>query len=123
MQSLTREEFVDDYIIHAAAERSFQVAIQAVLDIGNIILAENSVTVAETYAEICLGLADIGVFPLDFAQRLVGMSKFRNVLVHLYLSVDLAKMYHYIQNDLGDFDLFSQYVAEHLVKPPLNQDV
>ena len=36
-------------------------------------------------------LAEAGVIPSDLARRLVVMAKFRNVLVHLYLEVDLTR--------------------------------
>ena len=45
---------------------------------------------------------------------IVGMAKFRNVLVHLYLEVDLQKVYYYLQNDLEDFERYMRYVSEYL---------
>lgn len=102
LQSLTYDEFARDHILHGSAERYFQVAIQAALDIGSMLLAESSVKVPESYSDIFPRLADVGILPADFAQKLVGMAKFRNVLVHLYLEVDLRKVYHYLQHDLGD---------------------
>ncbi len=100
LQKLTFEEFAVDHILNASAERHFQVAIQAALDIGSIVLSEWSSTVPANYVDIFLQLAELGVLPLDFAQKITGMAKFRNVLVHLYLEVDLRKVYHYLQNDL-----------------------
>jgi uncharacterized protein YutE (UPF0331/DUF86 family) len=44
------------------------------------------------------------------------MAKFRNVLVHLYLEVDLRKVYHYIQSDLDDFVLFAKYVSDYIAQ-------
>jgi uncharacterized protein YutE (UPF0331/DUF86 family) len=114
LQELTYDEFAVDHILHASAERHFQVAIQAALDIGGMLLAEVSPTVPANYADIFLQLADIGVLPLDFAQKIVGMAKFRNVLVHLYLEVDLQKVYYYLQHDLEDFDRYMRYVSEYL---------
>jgi uncharacterized protein YutE (UPF0331/DUF86 family) len=116
LQSLTYEEFAHDHILHSSAERDFQIAIQAILDIGAMLLAELSAKVPEDYTGICLGLAEVGILPADFAQKLVGMAKFRNVLVHLYLEVDLRRVYHYLQHNLGDFELFAQYISEYLAK-------
>ena len=114
LQRLSFDEFEADHILQSAAERDFQVAIQAALDIASIILASIGVDIPDTYAEIFAGLAEVGVIPADFAQRLVGMAKFRNVLVHMYLDVDLELMYRYIQNNLGDFESFARYVSEYL---------
>jgi uncharacterized protein YutE (UPF0331/DUF86 family) len=42
------------------------------------------------------------------------MAKFRNVLVHLYLEVDLRRVYRYLQENLDDFEAFARYVGEWL---------
>jgi len=114
MQEVALEEFVADDILHTAAEHYFQVAIQAALDIGGMLLAVRSVKVPQGYAEIFPALAEAGVLPKDFADELVGMAKLRNVLVHMYLQVDLGLMYGYLQNKIGDFERFVMYVGEFL---------
>lgn len=114
MQEVSLEEFVADDILHTAAEHYFQVAIQAALDIGGMLLAVRSVKVPQGYAEIFPALAEAGVLPKDFADELVGMAKLRNVLVHMYLQVDLGLLYSYLQNKVGDFERFVEYVGEFL---------
>lgn len=42
------------------------------------------------------------------------MAKFCNVLVHLYLEIEVQRLYQYIQHDLDDFDQFAQYVGDSL---------
>lgn len=116
LQALSYEEFAREHVLHAAAERDFQVAIQAALDIGSIILAEQAVSPVESYKDVFLKLAQIGVLPQDFAARMVRMAQFRNVLVHLYLEVDLRKVYHYLQHNLGDLEAFARYVGEYMRK-------
>jgi len=105
-----------DHIARAATERNFQVAIQAALDIGTILLAALSVDVPGEYKEIFPRLAEVGVLPAGFAEKLVGMASFRNVLVHLYMEIDRARMYQYLQENLGDFELFARYVSEYLAR-------
>ena len=56
------------------------------------------------------------------SSYLVGMAGFHNVLVHLYLEVDPHKVYSYLQHDLGDFELFAQYIAEYLATMEAGQD-
>lgn len=110
------EEFVQDYFLHSAAERAIQVAIQAALDIGSILLSRSSTDVPKEYADIFPALADIDVLPPEFASRLVTMAKFRNVLVHMYIELDLDRLHAYIQTDLDDFMQFSKYVADYLLQ-------
>ena len=114
LRPLTYDEFAREHVLVASAERDFQIAIQAALDIGSIILADQQVMVPNRYSDIFPALAEIGVLPADLARKLVGMAKFRNVLVHLYLEVDLERVYRYLQEDLDDFETFARCVSEWL---------
>jgi len=44
-------------VLHSSAERDFQVAIQAALDIASMLLAEYTTTVPEDYASLFSKLA------------------------------------------------------------------
>lgn len=117
IQTLNYDEFANTRLLQDAAERNFQVAIQSALDIASLILADQSVDIPTEYSSLFPKLAEIGVIPIDFANRLGGMAKFRNILVHLYLEVDISRVYSYIQNNLADFELFARYVSEYLSNP------
>jgi uncharacterized protein YutE (UPF0331/DUF86 family) len=114
LRPLTYDEFAREHVLVGSAERDFQVAIQAALDTSSMILADQAVAIPRAYRDIFPKLAEIGVLPPDFAQKLVGMAKFRNVLVHLYLEVDLQRVYRYLQENLDDFEAFARYVSEWL---------
>jgi uncharacterized protein YutE (UPF0331/DUF86 family) len=116
LQSLSYNEFASDHVLHSSAERDFQVAIQAALDIASMLLAEYTTTVPEDYASLFSKLAEVGIVPPDLAYKLVGMAKFRNILVHMYLQLDLKRVYSYLQHNLGDLELFAQYVSEYLTR-------
>lgn len=113
LRPLTRQQLVGDAMLVAAAERHFQVAIQACLDIGSILLTD-APRPPSTYRAIFPALARLGVMPEDFAERLAEMAAFRNVLVHLYLEVDPDLLYTYLQEALDDLERYMQYVAEYL---------
>ena len=68
MQEVTLEEFVADDILHTAAEHYFQVAIQAALDIGGMLLAARSVKVLQGYADIFPALAEADLRLLSLAN-------------------------------------------------------
>jgi uncharacterized protein YutE (UPF0331/DUF86 family) len=121
LQHLSFDEFAREHVLHAAAERDFQVAIQASLDIGSILLAEHSSVFMESYKDIFLQLAALGVFPQEFAVKMARMAQFPNVLVHLYLEVDLQRVYDYLQHNLDDLEQFACYVGEYLSKKDSEQ--
>jgi len=118
LQTLTYDEFARDHVIHGSAERDFQVAIQAALDIASMILADLSVDIPSEYSALFLKLAEAGIIPNEITQKLVGMAKFRNVLVHLYLEVDLKRVHQYLQSDLDDFEQYVKYIGEYLSQNP-----
>lgn len=105
---------MSSYIVTSSAERSFQVAIQAALDIGGVLLSETGISVPREYREIFPRMADVEILPVGFASKLVNMAKFRNVLVHLYVEIDLEQVYDYIQHNLDDFVLYGQYVSKYV---------
>lgn len=110
------DEFVSTFFLHAAAERGFQVAIQSALDIGAILLSEAGTDTPTEYRDIFPKLTEIGVLPESLATRLVAMAKFRNVLVHLYLEIEVERLYQYIQHNLEDFDEFATHVGAYLAQ-------
>lgn len=79
-----------------------------------MILADQTTMLPKECKDFFPGLAEVGIPSSDFAQRLVGMAKFRNILVHPYLEVDTRRLYRYLQENLGDFEIFAYYVSQWL---------
>lgn len=88
-----------------AIERGLQVAAEALFDCGNHILAARFQESVDEYREVPPRLAAQGVITTETAGRLASLSGFRNVLVHDYADVDLAKV-HAGLDRLGDFEAF-----------------
>lgn len=107
-----RQDFLEDRVAQAAAERLLQVSIQIVLDIGAHILIEKGVLDWEEYRQIPERLAREQVIERDLADRLAEAAGQRNVLVHLYLDVDPGLVYETLANDLDAFDRFAASVLE-----------
>jgi len=114
LQQTTHEEFLESKILQGAVEHFFQVSIQAALDIGSMILSDKSTDVPGEYREIFPELAKFGIIPKELSEKLVGMAKFRNVLVYLYLDVDIDFVYQYLQHNLGDLETFTRCIGEYL---------
>ncbi len=114
LQTLSYKEFVENFLYTSTAERQFQLAIQACIDVGEHVLAELMTEPPEDYAGVFLSLAEVGVLPAEFAGKLAEMARFRNILVHLYLEIDSKKVYRYLQEDLNDFDEFATYIARFI---------
>jgi uncharacterized protein YutE (UPF0331/DUF86 family) len=117
LQGVTLEELMASPERAWALEHGLQVAIQALLDVGNHILAAEGANSVEEYADILTGLAKRRVFPPEYAEKIKGMAGFRNLLVHGYARVDLARVHEFLQTRLGDFEAFARYIVRHLDSP------
>ncbi|ACA58921.1 protein of unknown function DUF86 [Candidatus Desulforudis audaxviator MP104C] len=87
-----------------------QLSIQILLDVGNHLLADLGVK-ARDYTEIIDKLGEMGVLPAEFAEEIRGMAGFRNVLVHGYASLDIARVHQTLHNNLNDFLKFAHHRA------------
>jgi len=110
------DEFEENSIIRAAAERLLQVAIETVQNIGNHIIASRGYRNPKDYADIFRVLEEEKILPHDFSENLQQMAKFRNRLVHIYWDIDIKKLYDIIQNNLEDFERFAQIIIEEMDK-------
>ena len=114
---LGEREFVEDDSLNAEAERHLQVAIQACIDIANHIVASLGLNKKfETVGEVFYELVENGILDGDFANKMVSITGYRNVLVHGYLDVQRKITYDNIQNHLGDLSEFAKYIEEFLEK-------
>ena len=114
------DQFISDFILKGSAERYFQLAIESCINIGNRILSiiqmVKPVKTPETYADIFNEIGVLGILPQDFINTMINMVRFRNRKVHMYWDIDPEQLYTILQDKLGDFDKFRQYVIDFLNK-------
>lgn len=99
----------DDPDARWAVERGLHLCCQNALDIATH-LAASAGRDAPDYATAIDVLADLGVLPPPFAARFRGIAGFRNVLVHGYLGLDMARMHALVNAGLEDFVEFAGLV-------------
>lgn len=109
-------QFASDPHRVASAKYNFIVAVEAAIDIMNHLISKNGYRIPEDYADTFRVLTENGVFPGEFGERLAHMARFRNRLVHLYWAVDIEQLHSILCQELGDFDLFRQYLAKAIGK-------
>ena len=100
IQEYSREEFLANRLIQGAAERYLHLSIEILLDLGNHMISDRGLRKPETYAEVFQILAEERVISKELLSKLEGMAAFRNLLVHDYLRIDLARVYELIKEKL-----------------------
>ncbi len=88
-------------------ERGLQLCAQNTLDIATHIAAGMGHDVPD-YASAIDGLAAVGALPSSFGAR------FRNVLVHGYLEVDLSVLHRVLNTGLPEFRQFAAHIESFL---------
>lgn len=111
-----REAFLKDDVKIGGAKYYLQSSIAVCLDIGNHIIASEGYRAPKDYRDIFTVLNENGLLPDGFTRVLRQMAGLRNRLVHLYWEVDDEQSYDDLQNHLGDFDKYADYIVEFINK-------
>mgnify|MGYP000963931828 FL=1 len=109
------EEIRNNRTLRGAIERYMEISLACMIDICEMIISTEKLRRPETYREVILVLGQYNILPEEFAKKLAPAAGFRNILVHMYADIDLGKLYSFLQNDIGDLELFAEYVAKYLI--------
>lgn len=110
----SREEFLTDPVLQAAAERALHIALESATDAGNMIIDALIMRDPSSYEDIIQVLADENLFPPEFTASFMELIRYRRVLAHDYTERDGVKLYDMMQGHAHEFVLFQNYVADYV---------
>lgn len=87
------------------------VAIEAALALCYHVSARRLRAVPEDYSGCFGGLEKAGLISAPLSRRLQQMARFRNLLVHVYWTIDYGRVFDVLEHDLDDLREFSRAVA------------
>lgn len=111
LQRYELDAFLADPERYGSAERFLQLAIEATLDLGSHMVADDDLGPIEQSRDIPLRLREHGRIGEELAARWIRMIGFRNILVHDYMEVDRTLVHAVLSKDLGDFDELARVFA------------
>jgi len=114
--SLSYEGYIKDSTIKDAVERNIEVAIQACIDIGRIIIKRRRLREPEDNKGVFVVLAENGIISEDSLRFLLPMAGTRNVLVHGYDKIDDSIIFGVMKKHLKDFKAFLREIDRYLKK-------
>lgn len=106
-QDIGLESYKRDGDLQAIVERRLQNAIQACIDLGMHIVAEEGPRKPETYGDVFVILSEMGVIGEGLSKKMVEKAGFRNVLAHEYAEIINEEVYAHLQN-LKAFEEFAK---------------
>jgi len=88
------EDFFSDANLRAIVERNLEVAAQSCIDIGNRIISIEQAEKPQDYYGALIRLGEIGILPMEFAEKFAPIAGFRNILIHDYLEIEWGEVYN-----------------------------
>ncbi|HOL55339.1 MAG TPA: DUF86 domain-containing protein [bacterium] len=110
LASLSIEQFMSDFRNYDSAKYNLIKAIEAMIDVGNHIIARRGLGIPKSFSETFEILGNNGIVSKDSVETYKAMARFRNRLVHFYYRVDDKEVYDILKNNLLDFENFIESI-------------
>jgi uncharacterized protein YutE (UPF0331/DUF86 family) len=114
LQRYSFEEFIADPERYGSAERFLHLAIEALIDMGNYVIADSELGVVNWYSDIPKILAEKEFISSELKEKWISMIGFRNTLVHEYIDIDREIVYDVLQNNIQDLEDLKRAFAQFL---------
>lgn len=112
MRGMSREEYVGDFVMQRAVERTLETLIQACIDLAHHIRSAEGLSPNATAKQAMRALGRAGIISNETQTHLEKAVGFRHILAHRYGDVDHPTVYDVLHNDLHWFDRFQQEIAQ-----------
>lgn len=112
-QKISKQDFLKDYTVQGATLHYMVECIEIIIDIGNHLLTNRGES-THTYREVILQLGKYQIIPTAFAKKNADMTNFRNLIIHAYEALDIAKVYQELQKAPNIFRRFVKYYYQQI---------
>lgn len=90
-------------------ERNIQKIVEALIDIGKILIAEKKLREPTNNKDVFNVLIETGNFPIEYLELIEKMIGMRNIIVHSYDRIDDEIMYGVLKKNLRDIKKIKVY--------------
>lgn len=108
---LGEQALARDSIKCYAAERLFQLIVDAMIDINTHIIRGRVLPPPDDLQSTFITLSDADILPKRFAQKLAPIVGLRNAVVHRYETVSVERFIHELVLDFSDFKTYATAIA------------
>jgi uncharacterized protein YutE (UPF0331/DUF86 family) len=108
------EKYIKSWIYKDAAERNLHRAIEAIIDIGKMLISDKKLKIPESNREVFILLAENDLFPAEYLDLIFKMIGVRNIIVHSYDKIDDSVLYGILKKNLNDFKKILQILKEQI---------
>lgn len=108
------EKYIKSWIYKDAAERNLHRSIEAIIDIGKILISDKKLKIPESNREVFILLAENDLFPAEYLDLIFKMIGVRNLIVHSYDKIDDSVLYGILKKNLNDLKKILQILKEQI---------
>ncbi|MBI2644842.1 DUF86 domain-containing protein [Candidatus Uhrbacteria bacterium] len=98
------------------AERLLQLIVDTIIDINTYFIRELNLPISEDYQSTFFTLAERGILPKNFAEKMAPIVGLRNRIVHRYESVDTHLFLSLLRSNVKDFTKYIVFIFRQLKK-------
>jgi uncharacterized protein YutE (UPF0331/DUF86 family) len=113
-ESITLEEYLNDYNTQLIVERLLQLLIQVAIDTNRYLLKQLGIEQPATNFELFLEMGRRSIITMELAETLAPSGSLRNRLVHLYEDIDPIKVHEGIHKALDNYLIYQRQITSYL---------
>lgn len=113
-ESITADQYSDDWKIQRIIERTLQMMIETCADIAGHIISDRGFRIPTSYADTFKVLLEEKIIDRKLYAAMEKIARFRNIVVHHYDKVDAEIVTDILKNDLVDFTIYKQTIIKFL---------
>lgn len=114
LQKFSLQEIEKDPFKTGALLHYLQLCAEICIDIGEMIIVAENFSLPDDSAGVFLILEKEKIIPKNFGKQFSRVARFRNLIVHEYIKIDMKKVYDYLKKDLGQFEIFARSLVRYL---------
>lgn len=120
-EAVALEDYLDNYEMQLAVERTLQLIIQVSLDVNRYLLKRVHQAKPKRN-EVFLASGQYGLLTAELGNSLLEFENLRDELVHLYEDLDPNKIFSAIQAVLAIYPIYVRQITEYIDSLEINYD-
>jgi uncharacterized protein YutE (UPF0331/DUF86 family) len=118
LSKLSREQYLEDSVNEALAERYLERVIGRMIDINFHLITESGHAPPKDYHESFVRLGTLGVMTVDLAKEMAMAAGLRNRIVHEYDDIDPERVYEALPIAVRQIPVYLDHIQRFVEKLP-----
>lgn len=113
IEQFSKEEFSNNRDVYFRYERALHLALEAVIDLGNHLIAEKNLRTPDSNRDVFKVLYENNFINKKLCSKLEKLAGSGNILVYDYMTLDRELEFAIIRDNLDDFRKFMEIVVDN----------